>query len=165
MKSGRLVRYGLSATVLLASSSCAFYTPKPSQTATVESIGIPLMENETAEYGLAEQLTVGVTDGLIEDNTLQVVDPSRAESVLEATILTYERSPYTYDIDENVSEYLVEVTVRARLVRQETGETIWDAASIRAWGEYAASETEQDGQRRAIEKLTEEILNRTVKSW
>ncbi len=149
----------------LVAGSCAFYSPVPSQTAKVESIGVPLMKNETAEFGLAEQLTEGVTDGLIEDNAMKVVDPSRAEGVLEATILNYERSAYTFDAEENVSEYLVEITIKASLINRETGAPIWEASSIRARGEFSASETEQDGQRRAIDELIAEILNRTVKSW
>jgi hypothetical protein len=134
--------------------------------ALVDSIGIPLMENQTTEFGLAEQLTQGVIDGLIEENIIDVVDPSRAASVLKATILTYDRSAYTFDADESVQEYIVEITVRGSLMQRDQEVPIWEAASIRAWGVYAADEeTEQDGQTRAIEKLTEEILNRTVKSW
>jgi len=124
------------------------------------------MENQTTEYGLAEQLTSGVTDGLIAENIIDVVDPSRAASILKATILTYSRSAYTFDAGENVQEYIVEITVRAGLVSADGETTIWDAPSIRAWGVYSASsETEQDGQIRAIEKLTQEILDRTVKGW
>jgi len=145
---------------------CGFYSFKSGRTALVSSIGVPLFENQTAEYGLAEQLTEGITNGLIEENIIKVVDPSRAESILKGTVLTYSRSAYTFDADENVSEYLVEITIQARLVSAADETLIWEAASIRGWGEYAAGEeTEQDGQKRAIEKLTEEIINRTVKGW
>jgi len=150
----------------LVLATCGFYSFKSGRTAIVSSIGIPLFENETAEYGLAEQLTEGITDGLIEENIIKVVDPSRAESILKGAVLTYTRSAYTFDADENVQEYIVEITIRARLVSVADDTPIWEAASIRGWGEYSADgETEQDGQKRAIEKLTEEILNRTVKGW
>jgi hypothetical protein len=157
--------YGLCIPVFLL-LACGWYSPKSGRTALVSSVGIPLMENQTTEYGLAEQLTQGVIDGLIDENIIDVVDPSRAASILKATILTYQRSAYTFDADENVQEYIVEITVRASLVSTADETPIWEAASIRAWGEYAADEeTEQDGQVRAIEKLTAEILDRTVKGW
>jgi outer membrane lipopolysaccharide assembly protein LptE/RlpB len=161
-----LGQIGVLLILVLLCTGCGWYSPKSGRTALVSSIGIPLMENQTPEYGLAEQLTSGVTDGLIAENVIDVVDPSRAASVLKATILTYSRSAYTFDAGENVQEYIVEITVRANLVSTDGETTIWDAPSIRAWGVYAAdSETEQDGQTRAIKKLTEEILDRTVKGW
>jgi hypothetical protein len=160
------VRGIISSALIIGLAGCGFYSFKSGRTALVSSIGIPLFENRTAEYGLAEQLTEGITNGLIEENIVKVADPSRAESILKGTVLTYKRSAYTYDADENVSEYLVEITIQARLVSTADETPIWDAASIRGWGEYAAdAETEQDGQKRAIEKLTEEIINRTVKGW
>lgn len=158
-------RYALCIPLLLL-VACGWYSPKSGRSALVSSIGIPLMENQTAEYGLAEQLTQGVIDGLIDENIIDVVDPSRAESILRATVLTYLRSAYTFDVDENVQEYIVEITVRASLVSAADETPIWEAPSIRAWGEFsAAEETEQEGQARAIEKLTQEILDRTVKGW
>ena len=150
----------------LALAGCSFYSFKSGRTSVVSSIGIPLFENQTAEYGLAEQLTEGITAGLIKENIVKVVDPSRAESILKAAVITYKRSAYTFDANDNVREYIVEITIRARLVTARDDKTIWEAQAIRGWGEYAADgETEQDGQVRAIAKLTQEIINRTVKGW
>ena len=87
-------------------TGCGMYTVKSGRTAIVASIGIPLFGNETAEYGLAEQLTEGITNGLIEENIISVVDPSRAESVLRAAVKTYKRSAYTFDATENVDPLL-----------------------------------------------------------
>jgi len=151
---------------ILLLAGCGMYTVKSGRTAVVSSIGVPLFENQTAEYGLAEQLTAGITDQLIDENIIQVVDPSRAESILRATIVSYKRSAYTYDAAENVDEYIVEIIIRARLVKTADDTAIWDAPSIRGWGVYSANEaTEQVGQAKAIEKLTEEIINRTAKGW
>ena len=164
----RIIILGL---LTFALAACGFYTFKSGRKAVVSSIGVPLFANRTAEYGLAEQLTEGITNGLIDENIVNVVDPSRAESVLIAEVLTYERKAYTFDAAENVEEYIVEITIKASLVRTADETPIWEAGSIRGWGIYAPNkdpdkeETEQDGQERAIEKLTEEIIERTVKGW
>jgi outer membrane lipopolysaccharide assembly protein LptE/RlpB len=160
------IRTGFLLAGMLALTGCGLYTVKSGRTAVVSSIGIPLFENRTSEYGLAEQLTEGITDQLVEENIVQVVDPSRAESILKAVILSYKRSPYTYDATEYVTEYIVEIVISAKLVKASDDSPIWEAASIRGWGVYPAdSGTEQDGQAKAIEKLTEEIINRTAKGW
>jgi len=152
--------------LLVGLAGCSFYSFRSGRSAAVSSIGIPLFENQTAEYGLAEQLTEGITAGLIKENIVKVVDPSRAESTLKAAVVSYKRSAYTFDAGDNVREYIVEITIRARLAAAADDKVIWEAPALRGFGVYAAdSETEQDGQSRAIDKLTQEIVNRTAKGW
>ncbi len=147
-------------------AGCSPYSFKSGRQPLVKSIGIPLFKNQTPEFGLAEQLTEGITNGLVAENIIDVTDPSRAEGLLKGDVLTYKRSAYTYQADESVQEYLVEITIKAELVRRDGGEPLWSEAALRGWGVYSAdTEIELDGQTRAIAKLTEEIVDRTVKGW
>ena len=115
---------------------------------------------------MAERLTEGITNGLVTENIIDVTDPSRAAGILKGNVLSYKRSAYSYQADESVQEYLVEITIKAELSPKDGGEPIWSEAALRGWGVYAAdSEDETDGQNRAIDKLTEEIIDRTVKGW
>jgi outer membrane lipopolysaccharide assembly protein LptE/RlpB len=124
-----------------------------------------VFENETTQFGLAEALTSGVIDGLVADNQVKVEDPSTAEAVLNGRVLDYQRKAYTFDENDQVKEYLVEIWVAADLVKKDGSGSIWSAASIRGFGDYAADSSETLGQKRAIKKIAEDIINRTVKSW
>jgi len=149
--------------ILLA--SCTPYSFSGGRTALIKTIAVPVFENETSQFGLAEALTAGVVDGLVADNQVKVEDASRAEAVLNGRVLDYQRKAYTFDQNDQVKEYLVEIWVAADLVKRDGSGSVWTAASIRGFGDYAADSSETLGQQRAIKKITEDIINRTVKSW
>jgi len=147
------------------SLSCTPYSFSGGRTALVKSMAVPVFENETTQFGLAEALTSGIIDGIVEDNQVKIEDATTAEAVLNGRVLDYQRKAYTFDENDQVKEYLVEIWVAADLVKKDGTGSIWNAASIRGFGDYAADSSETIGQQRAIKKITEDIINRTVKSW
>ena len=146
-------------------AGCAPYSFSGGRTALVQSINVPVFENETAEFGLAEQLTAGVIDGFVTDNQVQVLDASAAEATLTGRITDYQRKAYTFDETDQVSEYIVEIWVTAELVKRDGSGAVWTQPSLRGFGVYASTADETEGQRLAIEKLTEDIINLTIRSW
>lgn len=150
----------------LAVGGCSPYSFSGGRTALVQSVTVPIFENRTTEFGLAETITSGIIDGFIEDNQIKVLDQSNAESILTGSIVEYKRGSYTFDETDRVTEYIVEIWVDAELKKLEGDVSVWKAERMRGFGVYKAdSEDEQAGQARAIEKLSEDILNRTIKSW
>lgn len=146
--------------------ACSPYSFSGGRTALVHSVAVPIFENRTTEFGLPETITSGIIDGFIEDNQIKVVDQANAESILTGAIVEYQRKPYTFDETDRVTEYIVEIWVDAELVKKEGEASVWKAERMRGFGVYKAdTEDEQLGQTRAIEKLSEDILNRTIKSW
>ncbi len=145
--------------------SCTPYSFSGGRTALVKSVAVPVFENETTQFGLAEALTKGIIDGLVEDNQVKVEDASIAEAVLNGRVLDYQRKAYTFDQNDQVKEYMVEINVAADLVKRDGTGSVWNAAAIRGFGTYGADTAETVGQERAIKKITEDIINRTVKSW
>jgi len=131
-----------------------------------KSIAVPLFENRTSEYGIRELLTEGVIDGFIKDGALPVVNEKRADAVLRGAITGYRRDAYTYDAGERVKEYRVTISVSARLEDPAKRNVIWEDDALEQWGIFSAdSESEEDGKARAVAKLSEDIVNRTVKGW
>jgi TolB-like protein len=129
-------------------------------------VAVPLFENQTPEFGLAENLTQGVITGFMDDNQIKVVDTRTAEAVLSGRIVDYKRKAYTFDETDQVSEYMVEISVSAELVKRATPDTVWTMDRTRGSGIYTAEgEEEKQGQERAIAKIAEDILNRTIRSW
>ena len=54
--------------------SCGFYSLAGSIPPHIKSISIPLMENQTAEFGLAESITDGILDQFNEVGILSLTD-------------------------------------------------------------------------------------------
>ncbi len=158
---------GLAAYLIAASFlACSPYSFSGGRTALVQSVAVPIFENRTTEFGLAETITSGVINGFIDDNQIKVVDQAAAEAILTGAIVEYKRKAYTFDETDRVTEYIVEIWVDAELTKKDGNASVWKAERMRAFGLYKAdSEDEQLGQTRAIQKLSEDILNRTIKSW
>jgi hypothetical protein len=140
------------------------YTFSPSALGGIKSIAIPLFENQTLEGGIAEKLTDALAEGLVADNTLRVVPEGRSDSILRGAVVSYNRSAYTYDESEAVSEYIVNIDVEVSFMESKSGKVIWEDR-LSNWGTYDTTEIEEIGQDGAIVKLVEDIINRTVKGW
>ncbi len=146
--------------------SCGVYTFSPSALGGIKSIAIPLFENQTLESGIGEKLTDGLSAAFVTDNSLRVLPEGRSDSILRGTVVSYSREAYTYDESEAVSEYIVRIEVDIKFIEYKSDKVIWEDSRMSNWGTYdSASETEELGRDRAIGKLVEDILNRTVKGW
>jgi hypothetical protein len=152
--------------VAVMAVSCAPYSFSGGRTALVQTVAVPTFENRTTEFGLPDVLTRGIIDGFVNDNQIKIVDQGQAEAILSGSIAEYKRSAYTFDQSDRVTEYIVEIWVDASLRKRGSDEEVWSAERMRGFGVYKAdTEDEQAGQKRAIDKLAEDILNRTIKSW
>lgn len=161
--------------ILATLSGCAFYSFSPSVTGDIKTIAVVIFENQTQEFGITETLTQGITDGFIQDNSLKVTTAEKADAILSGTITGYDRKPYTFDQQENVKEYIIRIYVNASLEKAKNKEKVWAAEKLEGWGTFRIAgdpnnpqlqpETEEIARQRAIAKLAEDIVNRTVKSW
>jgi len=152
--------------ILTMSISCGVYTFKPSALGGVNSVAIPLFDDQTTEPGLREMLTEDVSQTFVDDNTLKVVAEARADAILKGVIKSYSHNAYSYSSAEVVSEYIVTIGIDIAFTERKSGNVIWEATNMRNWGTYRSDDqTEQDGQKAAVDKLVEDILNKTVKGW
>jgi hypothetical protein len=160
-----LTSIGLALLLLATAGGCGVYSFSASGKAAFESLNVAQFENNTIEYQLSDLLTDAVIDAFIRDNIVQIKEPSRAEAIMNGTVVSYRRDPFTYDQDDNVSEYAVKVAVRVKVVKADAEDIIWEK-DFYAEGVYTANEEEeQDGQARAVTLLTADILSFTTKSW
>ena len=152
-------------TIVLFFEGCGVYSFSPSGKPDFKSVYINQFETTTIEFQLADRLTEQVIDAFIEDNTVEIREKSQAEADMQGTMTSYKRDPYTYDINDQVSEYVVKINIHVRVTKTGTEEVFWED-DFYAEGVYKAdTETEEDGQNRAIAILTADILDRTTKSW
>jgi hypothetical protein len=155
----------LSGIICLLTGGCGVYSLSSSGKAPFASLNIAQFENNTLEYQLSDQLTDAVVDAFIRDNIVEIKEPSRAEAVMNGNVVSYRRDPYTYDQSDNVSEYAVKVAVQVKVAKSDSEDIIWEK-EFYAEGIYdALTESEEDGQKRVVVLLTEDILSATTKSW
>jgi len=161
---GMILLFGLTALIW----GCGPYTFSGAVPGGVQNVAVPLFDNNTAEYGIREQLTDAVINRFLRDNIVKVVDVGHAQAILRGTILTVIDQPYTFQATETVQEYRIILTVRVAMEDIQTGETSW-SQEFSEWGTYPFSSggsAERDaGLAQAIGKLTEDISNRVVSGW
>jgi len=149
----------------LALGSCGVYTFNPGGKSTIESIAVEPFENNTTQLGLEDLMTNGVIDAFISDGNLKVAAADNAEALLNGTLLRYDRRAYGYTADEQVESYAVVMEFEITLVNSGDGSEIWKEQMSQTGVYDLNTETEADGQRRALDLLVDAIINRTTKSW
>ena len=66
--------------------SCGFYSLAGSIPPHIKSISIPLVENQTSDYNLSEQLTDKIISQFNESGILSIQDEDKAHSILKGII-------------------------------------------------------------------------------
>jgi hypothetical protein len=152
--------------ILVSIAGCGVYSFSGSGLSGIKTIAVPLFDNETQEYGLREALTEKIAERFVQDNTLKVVNERTAESILRGVVTRYARETHTFDEQENPKEYIARIWVRLSFEEKKNKKVVWKEDNLLGWGIYSAQdETEEMGKERAIEKLAEDIVNKTVKGW
>ncbi len=156
-----LLYLGLAALLL----GCGVYTFNPKGKSSITSIAVERFDNQTDEYGLADQMTDLVIDAFISDGNLKVVSIDNAQALLSGVLTSYQRQPYQYDENDVVESYSVDMTFDITL-RDPGDETeIWKERLTQRGVYQVGTESEDDGRQRAIALLVEAIINKTTKSW
>ena len=146
---------------------CGIYSFKGSLAPHLHTIAIPLFENRTAEFGVPEELTDAIIEKFTQDNSLKIADRSNADVVLEGTIVRINDRAGAYNAQERVQELKIYITVSIKCMDQVRRQMLWEER-LTQWGSYDPSEgadARLDGLNEAIDKLSEEILNKTVSGW
>jgi len=139
------------------------YSFKGFTTSGIKSIAIPLFENKTIKPGIEEVTTQKIEDAFIKDNRLKVVAEKDAGSILLGKITSYDRVPFSYDENENVKDYKIEISL-SLTYKNSKDETLWEK-QLKEWITYSVSETEEDGIEDVAEKAAEDILRGTLEGW
>ncbi|MCI0597321.1 MAG: LPS assembly lipoprotein LptE [candidate division Zixibacteria bacterium] len=145
--------------------SCGPYSFNPGGSG-AKSIAVPLFENQTTQFGVREALTDSVSARFLRDNTLKITSTAGAELLLAGAIVRYERTAHAFDANQQVKQYVVNVWAAVSVTNQKDRKIVWEEKELLGFGIYDANlETEEDGKARAVSKLAENIVNRTLRGW
>lgn len=90
----------------------------------VRSVRIPIFKNSTGEPDIETIVTRVIKGEFIKDGRLKVDDSPSADSLLTGEIQSYTLKPLSYDINNNVTEYLVTLSIFLVHKNNHTGRTL-----------------------------------------
>lgn len=170
-------------------TGCGYYSMAGSIPPHIKSIAIPLVNNQTAEFGIAESITDNIIEVFNEENILRIVDEDNADSILRGTIISLEDAPYTFTREEAVTEYRINITMDitwhdvendADLLKKRysgwgayglSGDINTDGIDNDGDGKIDDEDDDEFGEPRsfatkiAITKIAEDIVNNILTSW
>ncbi len=150
--------------------SCSHYsfsgTLLPSH---IKTIGIPILENESLEYGLNEKLTNMLINAFTLDNNLRVVDEKDADSLLLGKIVYCKQEPFAYTTSEEIEKYKFIIEIKLTYKDVKNDKIFWESTESE-FEIFTPEELEEEEQRnisleKILEKLTPIIINKTVQGW
>jgi len=129
-----------------------------------EKVYIPMMENKTVSPGLESAITQALTDALIQDGRLRVVDKNSAKYVLNGVIEKYERNPATYDTAGSIKEYKINISLSIKYKKCKDDKKVWEG-EINENTIYSASLPEEDGIKKLANRIKDDILRNILEGW
>ncbi len=159
--------YILTTLTLITVMHCGFYSFSGSLPPHLNTVAIPLFDNRTAEFGVAEEMTDTLIDEFTRDGSLKISERGSSDVLVEGSIIRIDDRAGAYTQSEEVEDLKIYVTVKIKCTDQVKRQVMWEER-LTQFGTYDPAEG-ADGRltaiTEAIEKTSEEILNKTVSGW
>ncbi len=153
--------------LLVFVTGCGYYSFKGSLPSYIKTIAIPLFDNQTPDPGVPEALNRILTEAFISDNTLKVVEESKADLILTGTIMPIRVNPAVVRAGEEVTEDQLIVSVKVKCEDVKTSKLLFQ----KTFQQYSPLEATADLEQRqqaindALQLIAEDILNATLGAW
>jgi hypothetical protein len=156
-------------TVLVNFGCCVYSFTGASVPAHLQTIAIPVAEDRSGSSiaGLREQLTEGLIQKFIDDNSLQVTERTTANAILECVITSVADAPSIVSAGEEITSRRITITVKVDYKDLVQRTTIFDK-SFSNYGDYepgGATSTREGAITDAVDKISEDILLAVVSGW
>ncbi len=150
--------------VLLLCTACS-YSFKGSLPGHLKVISIPLVENETAEFGVSQVLTELLRDRSLEEGLLRLGSEEMADCQLKMTLLQISDQPHDYDENETLKSMRTTLRLKVRFLDLVEGHELW-VKDFTEWGEYDADTgTRDEAIEEAVDKLIQAIHEEMLADW
>ena len=115
---------------------CSYYSMAGSIPANINNIYIPLIENDTAEFDISENLTSKITQEIAIQNILKITDNSNSDSTILGVITSASDGPFTFDSNEQVDEYRFSISLKILWVDNENEKNLIEK-TFTGFGNYS----------------------------
>lgn len=159
----------IAAMIINFTSCCTYSFTGSSVPEHLHTIAIPIAQDRSGAGipGLRESLTQELIRQFIDDNSLQVTDRTKADAVVECTIISYTDAPSIVAAGENVEQRRVTVTVQVVYKDMVKRVNVFDK-NFSNYGDYEPGTTENErilASETAVNKISEDILLAVVSGW
>jgi hypothetical protein len=138
----------------------------------LKTILIHPFPNKTVEYALADDLLNSLNSKFQQDARLRPVSLS-PDCQLEGSILDFQEKVFSYDENNSVEEYQVQILFSITLTDLVKNQVIYENKSLLITERYAAREgvtttrfkSKQEAEQEIFQRLFDEILKHSLESW
>jgi len=149
--------------LLLAGCSYSFKGSLPPH---LKTVSIPPIVNQTAEFGVAEELTDLVLARFLRDGLLKVSDEAAADSRLSLIFTQISEAPFAYGSDERTTQVRLTINLKAEFWDKVEEKALW-TRTFSEWGTFDpnGTPTRSDAIAEAAGRLVEAINQQLVADW
>lgn len=131
----------------------------------LKTIFVQPVENQTAQPNLDVQLTTLLIQGFTRDGSLRIADLKQANIVLQCKLDGYEKLPQTYGANQDITTWRVTMQAEVSAQDEVKSQALWSGTVPVTIDYDAATQTEDQGIQLGLQKLTTEIIRRTLIAW
>lgn len=119
--------------------------------------------------GLEIEITKAVIDAFIFDRHLDIEKSSRSDLSLTGQLVDFRQYPLSYDKNDNVSEFRIEILVEMELYDNTAGKVMWKESNFLGQSSYTITgpnaKTASEALKFAVKDLARRVVERTVEAW
>ena len=115
---------------------CSYYSMAGSIPANIKNVNIPLIENDTAEFEISENLTSKIIQEIAIQNILKITDDSNSDSTILGVITTASDGPFSFDVNEQVDEYRFSLSLKISWIDNENEKNLIEK-TFTGFGNYS----------------------------
>ena len=135
----------------------------------LKTVAIPIAEDRSGSGipGLRESLTQQLISQFINDNSLQITDGTKADAIVECTIVSFTDAPSIVGAGESIDQRRVTINVQVVYKDLVKRVTVFDK-NFSNYGDYEPGKAENnrnDATELAITNIAEDILLAVVSGW
>jgi len=147
-------------------SGCG-YTNKPLISRKINSIYIPIFENDTFRRGLEFDLTNAVKDEIMSKTKLRIAQKDNADTILTGKIKKVTESMLSSNAEDNIVESRVSIYVDIKLVDRRTGRTLIEEKNLKNSAEFIVKRGEniKTASQESLDGLAEIIVYHLEEKW
>jgi hypothetical protein len=147
-------------------SGCG-YTTKSLISRKINSIYIPIFENDTFRRGLEFDLTSALKDEIMSNTKLRILQKDSADTILTGRIIKVTEGMLSSNVEDNIVESRVTISVYIKLVDRRTGRTLVEEKNLKQSAEFIVKRGENinTASKESLVLLAKEIIFHLEEKW
>lgn len=148
-------------------SGCSHYSVSSSLPGYIKTAAVPLFQNDTIEPNIVEDVTDEVTNAIIRNGSMKIINESQADAVVIGRIVEVINEADTYSKNEQAKQFKVHIYADVQFFDRRKNRPLWEEKRMEGWARYDASSpsSRQDAVTQALQMLASLIVDKTVAGW